>query len=82
MTSCLASDQLQNLIAPMANGRSVDETEPAIREVVQDILSCAQSFVPCEAGSLMLSHPEQQRRRACRVGLLRRSQRRLRLMRR
>ena len=60
MTSCLASDQLQNLIAPMANGRSVDETEPAIREVVQDILSCAQSFVPCEAGSLMLSHPEQQ----------------------
>lgn len=43
----------------MANGRSIEETEPAIREVVQDILSCAQSFVPCEAGSLMLSHPEQ-----------------------
>lgn len=59
MTSCLASDQIQSLIAPMANGRSNDETEPAIREVVQDILNCAQRFVPCEAGSLMLSHPEQ-----------------------
>ena len=59
MTSCLGSEQIQNLIAPMALNDTGPDCEPQIRDVVQDILSCAQSFVPCQAGSLMLSHPEQ-----------------------
>lgn len=59
MSACLASEQIQSLIRPMAEGLSGAESEPPIREVVTDILNCAQSFVPCEAGSLMLSHPEQ-----------------------
>jgi diguanylate cyclase (GGDEF)-like protein len=59
MSACLASEQIQNLIGPMAHILPGDESDPPIREVVTDILNCAQSFVPCEAGSLMLSHPEQ-----------------------
>jgi diguanylate cyclase (GGDEF)-like protein len=59
MTACLASEQIQNLIRPVADRLPGAEADPAIREVVTDILSCAESFVPCEAGSLMLSDPDQ-----------------------
>ena len=59
MTSCLSSTEIQRLIGPMACRFPEAEADLPIVEVVTEILSCAQSFVPCEAGSLMLSHPEQ-----------------------
>lgn len=58
MTSCLTSEELKKLISPLAYRLRGPSIHLSIREVVTEILSCAQSFVPCEAGSLMMSHTE------------------------
>lgn len=58
MTSCLSTAEIRDLIRPLASRLSGHQQELSIREVVTETLACAQSFVPCEAGSLMLSHPE------------------------
>jgi diguanylate cyclase (GGDEF)-like protein len=60
MTSCLTTAELQKLIRPMAEQLSRTDSVLSIRKVVTEILACAQSFVPCEAGSLMMSHPEEE----------------------
>lgn len=58
MTSCLDNLQIQELIQPLSIKLPGCCNESPIRDVVVDILQCAQSFVPCQAGSLMLSHTE------------------------
>jgi diguanylate cyclase (GGDEF)-like protein len=60
MTSCLDADQIHDLIGPMTSRLPGAGTESSIRDVVTEILACAQSFVPSEAGSLMMSHPDQE----------------------
>lgn len=57
--SCLSSAKLLDLISPMACRLPMSDSDISIREVVSAILHCAQTFVPCEAGSVMLSHPDQ-----------------------
>ena len=59
MTSCLSTGELHKLIQPLADHLPGAEIELSIRRVVTEILSCAQSFVPCEAGSLMISDPSE-----------------------
>jgi len=58
MTACLDAEQIRAVIQPMTCRLPGAETESSIRDVVTEILTCAQSFVPSEAGSLMMSHPE------------------------
>ena len=59
MTECLSDQDFARLVDPIINGLSDIETEVSVREVILQILRCAQSFVPCEAGSVMLRHPSQ-----------------------
>lgn len=58
MTSCLSSAHFQRLVEPLASRLQGAGSDVSISEVVVQILRCAQSFVPCAAGSIMLSHPE------------------------
>ncbi len=59
MTSCLSPAHFKRLIEPLASQLLPgDEREFSLCEVVVQILKCAQSFVPCEAGSIMLCHPD------------------------
>ena len=59
MTSCLATAEIRKLIRPLASRLSADESHLSIREVVTEILTCAERFVPCEAGSVMMRHHEE-----------------------
>ena len=60
MTSCLSNQDFTRLVEPMLTRMTEFDVEVSVREVVLQILRCAQSFVPCEAGSVMLSHPTQE----------------------
>ena len=60
MTSCLSTEELRDLIRPIATRLPGAQSELCMREVVTETLACAQSFVPCEAGSLMLRHPDEE----------------------
>ncbi len=59
MTACLSSQEFARLIDPLINDLSESEREVSIRDVILQILRCVQSFVPSEAGSVMLAHPDQ-----------------------
>ena len=60
MTSCLSNQDFTRLVDPLVTTMSETDVEVSVREVVLQILRCAQSFVPCEAGSVMLRHPSQE----------------------
>lgn len=60
MTACLSNGEFARLVDPMIARMTELDVEVSVREVVLQILRCAQSFVPCEAGSVMLSHPSQE----------------------
>lgn len=60
MTSCLSDQDFGRLVDPIVTGLADNEAEVSVREVILQILRCAQSFVPCEAGSVMLRHPSQE----------------------
>lgn len=60
MTACLPNKEFVRLVEPLVNQATELDVSVSIREVVLQILRCAQSFVPCEAGSVMLSHPSQE----------------------
>jgi diguanylate cyclase (GGDEF)-like protein len=57
MTSCLSNTDFARLVDPLLAKMTELDVEVSVREVVLQILRCAQSFVPCQAGSVMLSHP-------------------------
>ena len=59
MTECLSNREFTRLVDPIVNQLAESEAEVSVREVILQILRCAQSFVPCEAGSVMLRHPNQ-----------------------
>lgn len=57
MEACLTADELQDLIRPLACRFSNPDGDLSLHDVVTEILNGAQSFVPSEAGSLLMSHP-------------------------
>lgn len=57
MTASLSNQDFARLVDPMVRQLAELDQEVSLREVVLQILRCAQSFVPCEAGSVMLSSP-------------------------
>ncbi len=59
MTVCLSEFEFQRLIAPLSARLPDADREDSITSVIREILKCAQNFVPCEAGSLMLEHPDE-----------------------
>ncbi len=60
MTACLSNTDFARLVDPLVTTLAENDIQVSLREVVLQILRCAQSFVPCEAGSVMLSHPSQE----------------------
>jgi diguanylate cyclase (GGDEF)-like protein len=57
MTACLSNKDFSRLVDPLLNQMIESDLEVSVREVVLQILRCAQGFVPSQAGSVMLSHP-------------------------
>ncbi len=60
MTACLSELEFQKLVAPLSTSLPDSDQENSVTTVIRETLKCAQSFVPCEAGSLMLRHPDQE----------------------
>lgn len=60
MTACLSPQEFSSLVEPIISNLMQAETEASVRDVVMQILRCAQSFVPCQAGSVMLAHPSEE----------------------
>jgi diguanylate cyclase (GGDEF)-like protein len=60
VTSSLSDRDFARLVDPIVAGVAELDVEVSVRDVVLQILRCAQTFVPCEAGSVMLSQPQQE----------------------